>query len=45
MVDNAINGTVNLSGSRTQGQHDWNATRSAKSARAAGTIILSGAIH
>ena len=32
VTDNAINGSVNLSGSRTQGQHDWNATRSAKSA-------------
>jgi Methyltransferase domain len=45
VIGNAINGTVNLSGSRTQGQFDWNATRSAKSARSAGTALFAAAIH
>jgi hypothetical protein len=40
VAGNTIEGTVVLSGGRTQGQLEWNAIRAAKTARAAGAVRL-----
>jgi hypothetical protein len=45
VAGNTIEGAVKLSGSRTQGQHDWNATRGAKTSRPAGGARLAASIH
>ena len=40
VTGNSIDGTVNFSGSRTQGQSDWSATRGVKTSRLAGAVML-----
>jgi hypothetical protein len=45
VAGNTIEGAVKLSGSRTQGQHEWNATRGAKTSRPAGGARLAASIH
>jgi hypothetical protein len=45
VTGNAIEGTANLSGSRTQGQHEWNAMRGTKTSRPAGAVRLAASIR
>ncbi len=45
VAGNTIEGAVKLSGSRTQGQHEWNATRGAKTSWPAGGARLAASIH
>ena len=41
----AIEGTAGITGSRSQGQFEWNATRGAKTSQPAGSARLATAIH
>ena len=41
----AIEGAVNLAGSRLQGQHEWIATRGAKTGRSGGSARLAATLH
>ncbi len=43
VTDKNIEGRVNLAGSRTQGQFEWNAARSAKTGRAASALRVASA--
>ena len=43
VAGNGIDGTVSFAGSRTQGQLEWNATRSVKAGRSAGATLVASA--
>lgn len=45
VTGDAIQGAANLSGSRSQGQHEWNAMRGTKTSRAAGAVRLAASTH
>jgi len=43
VTGNTIEGTVNIAGSRSQGQFEWNATRSAKAGQSAAAALVASA--